>query len=102
MITPLDRIKSHLNIDKHFTDDDELLIFYAQVAEDAIEKHINCPLSRLMGYDGYVPSSIQSAILLLVGNLYQNREPVSMGTINKIPYTFDYLVNLNKNYKNIF
>lgn len=102
MITTLDKIKGHLNIDKDYHEDDELLIMYAQAAEDAIEKHINCSISNIMNIDGYVPASVQSAILLMIGNLYANRESVAIGNAVKIPYSMEYLIDLNKCYKTNF
>ena len=48
--------------------------------------------------DGVIPPAVKAAMLLLVGNLYANREPVSYASVNKVPYTFDYLLSLYKNY----
>ena len=43
------------------------------------------------------PAPIIQAMLLTVGNLYANREPVAMGTIvTAVPYTFEYLKGLYK------
>jgi hypothetical protein len=46
-----------------------------------------------------LPPAIQHAILLMVGNLYNNREPVSYNTVVTVPYTLEYLLGLYKNYK---
>lgn len=100
MFTTLDSIKSHLCIDQDYHEDDELLLLYIQASEEAVEKYINCKLSNLMTDEGYIPFTLQSAILLMVGNLYNNREPVSIGgTPVKIPYTLEFLMQLNKSYK---
>ena len=101
MFTPIDTVKKHLNIDFDFNEDDELLYLYIQAAEDAIAKAINVKdLSYLVDKNnGYLPSSLQSAILLMIGNLYANREPVTNGSVVKIPYTLDFLISLNKSYK---
>ena len=100
MFTTLDRVKQHLNIDLEYQDDDELLLAYIQASEEAVEKYINCKLSNLMTDEGYIPFTLQSAILLMVANLYNNREPVSIGgTPVKIPYTLEFLMQLNKLYK---
>jgi Phage gp6-like head-tail connector protein len=45
-----------------------------------------------------LPAAIQHAILLMVGNLYNNREPVSYNSVVTIPYTLEYLLGLYKNY----
>jgi hypothetical protein len=46
-----------------------------------------------------LPAPIKQAILLMIGNLYANREPVTYGTVIKVPYTLDYLLGLYKNYQ---
>ena len=33
-------------------------------------------------------------MLLIVGNLYANREPAVMASVNKVPYTLEYLIGL--------
>lgn len=38
-------------------------------------------------------------MLLMIGNLYANREPVTYGTVVKIPYTYEYLIGLYKRYE---
>jgi hypothetical protein len=48
---------------------------------------------------GTLPPAIIHAMLLMIGNLYANREPVSTGKIVKIPYTYEYLVGLYKHYE---
>jgi hypothetical protein len=48
---------------------------------------------------GVLPKPIYQAILLMVGQLYENREPVVSGTIvTKIPYTLEYLLAPYKNW----
>jgi len=37
-------------------------------------------------------------MLLMIGNLYANREPVSYGTVARIPYSYEYLISLYRNY----
>ena len=59
--------------------------------------NINIPLDSIT-VGGELPPAVKAAILLLVGNLYANREPVAYTAVNKVPYTFDYLISLYKNY----
>nr|DAT66900.1 MAG TPA: Head Tail Connector Protein [Caudoviricetes sp.] len=47
---------------------------------------------------GKLPSAVKHSILLMVGNLYANREPVSYSTVMKVPYTMEYLLGLYKHY----
>jgi hypothetical protein len=67
------------------------------VAEDAISKHLDIALDELEE-GGILPPSIVHSILLLVGNLYANREPAAFSSVSKVPFTLDYLVGLYKNY----
>lgn len=97
MYVTLNEAKRHLQIDEDFKDDDEYIIYLIQVAEDAVEQTLSIPLSSLLK-DGLIPKSVIHSILLLIGNLYANREPVSFTTPVKIPYTIDYLLGLYKFY----
>jgi hypothetical protein len=46
-----------------------------------------------------LPAPITQAMLLVVGNLYANREPVAIGvSAVNVPYTFEYLKGLYKNH----
>ena len=38
-------------------------------------------------------------MLLMIGNLYANREPVAFGTVVKPPYSYEYLIGLYKHYE---
>lgn len=46
----------------------------------------------------FEPALLQG-ILIMIGNLYNNRESVSDIKVNKIPYTLDYMLECYKNYK---
>ena len=95
----LDDAKRHLNIDKDFHEDDDLLILYLQAAEDAISKRIDKKLSDCVDpATGYLEKSIIQSILLLIGQFYANREATSPTSVNEIPIGFEYLCNLNKHY----
>lgn len=98
MYVTLQQAKQHLLVDNSFTDDDLYILSLIQVAEDSVEHHLDIALSNLEGEGGELPPSITQAILLMVGNLYQNREPVTFGQVNKIPFTLEYLINLYRNF----
>jgi hypothetical protein len=98
MYVTLAEAKRHLVIDKSFTDDDAYIASLVDVAEDAVEKHLDVKLACLIDAEGGLPPSVRQAILLLAGNLYANREPVAYTTVNKVHYTFDYLLSLYQNY----
>ena len=62
MYVELAQIKKHLNIDTEFTDDDDYLLVLADVAEKAVEKHINQRLSSVCEENGGVlPSPLLHA-----------------------------------------
>ena len=97
MFTTLEKAKKHLNIDDAYTGDDTYITDLITVAEDAVSKHLDIALDDLV-VDGALPSAIIHSILLLVGNLYANREPTAYSTVVKVPHTLDYLLGLYKHY----
>lgn len=97
MYITLKLAKKHLNIDDSFTDDDDYILGLIQVAEDAVAKNENIALGDLL-HNGMLPHSVIHSILLLIGNLYNNREAVSYSTPSEVPYAYKYLVNLNRNF----
>ena len=95
----LNQLKSHLNIDSDFTADDSLLEMYGDVAEAVVQRHLCILLSELVDGGGVLPPPIRQAILFYAGNLYNARESVSFGTTpQNIPFTYQYLLDLYKNY----
>lgn len=100
MYLTLDIIKKHLYIDDYFTDDDDYIIGLANVAEKVVEKHIDSNLSELADEEGHLPSPLCQAMLLFIGNMYQNREAVSYSSPTELPLAFNYIISLYKNYSN--
>lgn len=89
--------KQHLLVDASVTEDDSYITQLCDVAEAAVEVDLDRKLVALEDADGNLPAPIIQAMLLTVGNLYANREPVAMGVAaNAIPYTFEYLKGLYK------
>lgn len=97
MYVTLSEAKRHLQIDDDYKDEDDYIIYLIQVSEDAVEQTINVPLASLLK-DGLLPKSVIHSILLMIGNLYSNREPVSFTNPVKVPYTLEYLLGLYKHY----
>lgn len=95
----LEDCKKHLNIDQEFQDDDMYIASLIQVAEDVVEKDIDTRLADLEDEDGDIPSALKQAMLLLVGNFYANRESVAYANMVKVPYSYQYLIDLYKNYR---
>ena len=98
MYVTLESAKKHLNLDDSFNDDDSYISLLIQAAEDAVSKHIDLPLVELEDSQGELPPAILHSILLLIGNLYAVREPVTFSSAAKVPYTLDYLLGLHKHY----
>ena len=90
----LAQCKQHLLVDASFTGDDDYITALAGAAEQAAERHLNRPLAILADSQGNLPMPVIQAMLFLVGHFYANREPVAMTSVNKIPYTFEYLIGL--------
>lgn len=96
----LHEIKKHLNIDKYFKDDDDYIISLGEVAEQMVDEHINnCLRDIVSDNDGELPNPLRHAMLLLIGNLYQNREGVAFANASEIPFSYKYLLFPYKSYK---
>lgn len=100
MYIQLDLAKKHLNIEEDFTEDDEYILSLVEVAESAVRVHINEDFASIAEKNGgCLPPPILQAALLMIGNMYQNREPI--GTKNQaLPFNYQYLIDLYKNYNN--
>ena len=97
----LDTLKKHLNIDAYFTDDDDYIMQLGDVAEQMVDEHINNNLSNIVNENGgEVPMPLIHAMMLLVGNLYQNREGVAFASASEIPFSYKYLLFPYKSYSN--
>ena len=96
----LPQIKKHLNIDSSFVDDDSYLTSLGDVAETIVSKHVQYDLADLAASNGgTLPAPVTHACLLYIGNLYMNRESVSVANLYNIPFAYEYLLGLYKNYK---
>jgi hypothetical protein len=72
------------------TDDENLTVSaaFSTSETDLAFKVQSSPLES-----GALPKPLYQAMLLLLGQLYENREPVNVGNlVTKLPYTLDYLI----------
>lgn len=100
MYLNLDEIKTQLNLDKWYTDEDAYLISLGKVAEDILQKNIDDKLDNIASQsDGCLPQSLRHAMLLLIGHFYRNRESVAFGSPTELPLGYSFLINQYKNYK---
>jgi uncharacterized phage protein (predicted DNA packaging) len=100
MYIQLDLAKKHLNIEDDFTEDDEYILSLIEVAESSVRVHINEDFVDIAEKNGgELPPPILHAALLMIGNLYQNREVIGNKNL-ALPYNYQYLIDLYKNYNN--
>lgn len=104
MIVSIDKAKKHLNLDDFYVEDDDYIVHLICSAESAVAKRLNVKdLTRLINpTTGYIPEDVTHAVLLLVGSWYNTRETFTNRSANKLPHSFDFLADLNKNYSSIF
>lgn len=89
----LTQAKKHCNIDEDFLDDDIYVTGLIDMAEVVVANHIHDTLADLE-VDGVLPAPLLHAIKLMIGNFYENREPVLVGTISAaLPFSFEYLLD---------
>ena len=92
-----DQIKQQCRLDPDDTTDDAYLELIGAAAEQAVEAHLNRKL-----YTGAVPDDdanglvmnnpVRMAMLLMVGQLYENREATSELTMKEVPLAYGYLL----------
>lgn len=100
MYIQLDLAKKHLNIEDDFNEDDEYILSLIEVAESAVRVHINEDFASIAEKNGgCLPPPIIQAVLLMIGNLYTNREPLGTNQ-QELPLSYQYLIDLYKNYNN--
>ena len=93
-------LKKHLNVDDFFHDDDQYISQLGDVAEQMVEADLDANLTDIVNdNDGKLPSPILHAMMLLVGNFYQNREGVAFASASEIPQSYEYLLSRWHNYK---
>ncbi len=94
----LEQIKNQLRIEPEDIEEDQELMFFGSVAEAAVKNHLNRNLyvDQVPDDDStglVVTDSITMAMLLMVGQLYENREATSERTIKEVPLAYSYLLN---------
>lgn len=93
----LDRVKQHLNIEPDYTVDDEYIKGLMAVAESAVKVHCNEEDGVIADAEGGWVAPICQAMLLMIGQMYQNRE-ISGSKTDALPFSYQYLIDLYRNY----
>lgn len=100
MYITLDQAKKHLNIEPDFTEDDSYIEGLISVAEEAVRVHVNEDYDTLAEDNGGdLPTPLVQAMYLMIGNMYQNREPLGKKD-QALPFNYQYLIDLYRNYLN--
>lgn len=90
--------KKQCNIDSDFTEDDEYIGWLIEVAEAVVQQHLCCALEDLEDSQGKLPPPVKHAAMLYAAELYANREVNAYTSVTTIPFNFQYLIDLYKNY----
>lgn len=112
-LVTLAEAKKHLNLETYFTEDDSYISVLIDVSFLSIRNRCNnltwtdnsAVTYGSIEFADYtisgttIPLAIKWATLLMVGNLYANREPVSFGSPVAIPFTLEFLIAPYINYE---
>lgn len=82
----LSQVKDHLRLEQSETAEDDLLQNLIDAAHDYAQQYIgrSIPWDDDQGSPVAVPMSIHSAILLIIGDLYENREGKIVGVSSEV------------------
>lgn len=94
----LELVKQHLNIDEEFTADDDYLNRLITVAQQAVTWQIDKALEDSEDEETTEDETANQAMLLLIGELYKNREVTSTLKAESLPKSYDYLIGVTKRY----
>lgn len=97
MILTLQRVKQHLNLEPDFTEDDQYILGLIDMAEKAVRVHVNEDFKEIANRNGGFPTPLLQAMLLMVGQMYMNREIIGTKT-EALPFNYQYLIDLYRNY----
>ncbi|MTC34012.1 phage gp6-like head-tail connector protein [Providencia alcalifaciens] len=97
----LEVVKSHCNIDPEFTDDDKILTIYIGSSVKYVENYTRRTLYENESSEGYqndpesllLSDDVKNAMLLLIGQWYENREATNIGNITSaLPFATEALL----------
>lgn len=103
MLTDIELVRAHLNIDPSYKGDDPYIYSLISAAEDLTAKRLGVKSLNDLLIDGArLPESVSHAILIMIGQWYANREATVYGSVSELPLSYEYIAALNKNYKTTF
>lgn len=99
----LAQMKTQCRIDADITDEDDYLNQLGEVAEEAVENDLN---RKLYATDDEIPETDttgivvtvrhKQAMLLMVGQFYENREVTSELTMKEVPLAYNHLIERDR------
>lgn len=92
MYVTLEEVKRHLQIDEDYPGDDLYINTLVDAAEVTVANHIKYDSLHEAFPEGAIPLPVKHAILLMVGNLYANRESVAFAQSYNVPLSYEYLL----------
>lgn len=98
MYVTLEEAKRHLQVDEDYNGEDLYINSLIDAAEVVVADHIKYDSLAIAFPDGSVPLPVKHAILLMIGSLYANREPVAFAQSYEVPLSYGYLLGPYVNY----
>jgi len=98
MLPTLTEVKMHLRVEESETAENALLQNLLEAATDYASKYLGRPLPWTddAGDLAELPASVKAAILLIIGDLYENREAQIVGTNISINPAMDRLLHFHR------
>lgn len=93
-------VKTHLNVEQDFTEDDTYIMSLIDVAEEKVAKELCVTVEDLATIDGggVIPYPLKHAMLLSIGSYYANREEVTAIQTRPLEQGVKYLTSLYRKY----
>lgn len=99
MFLELSEIKAHLRLElKPCSENDHMLAMYTESAIDYASNYIGRPIpwQDENDIDVPVPAAVKHAILLLIGDFFENRESTVIGAISSNLGTVERLLHFHR------
>jgi hypothetical protein len=90
MHVTLEEAKRHLQIEAEYEGDDLYIKSLIEASEVVVANHLK--YDSLDGVYPVLPLPVKHAILLMVGNLYANRESIAFAQSYRVPLSYEYLL----------
>lgn len=99
MYVDIDIVKTQLNVDHDFYEDDAYIQGLIDAAELTVANYLDMPIEMIVEEDGDFPAPLKQAVNMLVTQWYDVRQPAGFGVMSKIPFGVEYLIQPYRSYK---